>query len=216
MEDNSQAFTNNFGHYYETYIQEVLKYYLKRHQFRAVDKRDGKKSDWLIESEKYVLVVEQKSSLITISLKAEYPSLEILDEYLIKNFKEAYLQLTETVKSLKDSKKIPIKLILHFEKYFMGEAIIKDRVNKILRGEDIDFSRNFFIETEEFERLIQVLSEDEASFNKVVETKLKYEIEKPPASEGIEFSYVMNKFGISHKIKFLESHKNYFDTLFPK
>jgi len=150
---------------------------------------------------------------MTIALKEEYPSLSILDEYLTKNFEEAYIQIAETVKTIRESNKTVIKLILHFEKFYLGEAIIRDRVNQLFKDKVNDLFNYFFIETEEFEKLIQILSEDEKAFNKIVETKLVYEVEQPPIFEGIEFNSIINKFAVPHKITFLESHKYHFDNL---
>lgn len=213
MEEGSQAFTNKFGEYYEKYIEEVLRYYLKQNQYRRIiNKGERNKADWLIETDQYILVVEQKSSLMTISLKEEYPSLTILDEYLTKNFKEAYIQIAETIKAIGESSKTVIKLILHFEKFFLGEAIIKDRVNQLFKDSINDLSNYFFIETEEFEKLIQILSEDEDVFNKIIEIKLSYE-EKHPLAEVIEFNFIINKYAPISEIKFLESRRHYFDSL---
>ena len=89
-----------------------------------------------------------------------------------------------------------LKLILHFEKFYLGEAVIKDRIKQLFVDEVPDMSCYFFIETEEFEKLMQLLSEEETVFDKVIETKLSYEINPPPVFEGLEFSSVINKLGI--------------------
>lgn len=213
MENGSQYFINNFGEYYQRYIQELLGYYLKQSQYtRISDDGKKKKADWLIETGNYFLVVEQKSSLMTIALKEEYPSLGILDEYLTRNFKEAYIQIAETGKTIGNSNKTVIKLILHFEKFYLGEAIIRDRVNQLFKDSIDDLTNYFFIETEEFEKLIQILAEDEDTFNKVIETKLDYE-DKAPIIEGIEFNSIINKVAPVSETKFLETRRHYFDSL---
>ncbi len=211
MRLQSQAFINNFGEYYEKYIEEVLGFYLQSAQYEKVEAGERRKADWLIHTDRYVLVVEQKSCLMTISLKEEYPSLIQLDRYL-DNFKEAYLQIADTVRDLCKTDKTIIKLILHFEKFYLGEALIKERVNSLCKDELQDLSNYFFIDTEEFEKLMQVLSEDEAAFNKIIETKIEYE-DSAPISEGKEFIHMINRCAPVIEIRYLEDHKHLFDGL---
>jgi hypothetical protein len=212
MRQNSQSFINNFGKYYERYIQEVLAYYLRQEQYEKIETAKNKKADWLIYTENYILVVEQKSCLMTIALKEEYPSLRKLDDYL-KNFKEAYLQIAETIKDINEPGKQIIKLILHFEKFYMGEAIIKERVNQLCKTHLADLSNYFFIDTEEFEKLIQILSDDEESFNKIIETKIAYE-DNVPILEGKEFHFIINKQSKIKDFRYLDSYAHLFERLF--
>jgi len=207
----SQEFTNNFGEYYEKYIENVLGFYLQTSQFEKVTGGERRKADWLIHTEKYILIVEQKSCLMTISLKEEYPSLMQLDKYL-SNFIEAYQQLADTENNLGRSDKVIIKLILHFEKFYLGEALIKERVNSLVKDDLHDLSNYYFIDTEEFEKLMQVLSEDATAFNKIMETKIEYE-DNAPISEGREFIHVINKCTSVTHIKYLEDHRHFFDAL---
>lgn len=211
MKQQSQQFINNFGEYYEKYIEKVLGYYLPTSQYEKVTDGERRKADWLIHTDEYILIVEQKSCLMTISLKEEYPSLMQLDKYL-SNFIEAYQQLADTEKYLGKSNKIIIKLILHFDKFYLGEALIKERVNRLIEDHLHDLSNYYFIETEEFEKLMQVLSEDEATFNKIVKTKIEYE-DNVPISEGREFIHVINKYTSITNIRYLEDQRHLFDAL---
>jgi hypothetical protein len=213
QEIGSQYFINKFGEYYERYIEEVLKYYLRDQQFKKIHEGTKKKADWIIETKNYLLIVEQKSSLMTIALKEEFPPLELLDEYLQRNFKEAYTQLAETKKEIRHADKRVLKFILHFERFYLGEAIIKERIKHICKDDFIDMMDYFFVETAEFEKLMQVLSEDEETFNKIIETKLSYQEKAPPISEGIEFNFIITKQARVSEIKFLESRRYHFDNL---
>jgi hypothetical protein len=209
----SQYFINKFGEYYEQYIEEVLKYYLKDQQFNKIHEGNKKKADWIIKTKNYLLIVEQKSSLMTIALKEEFPPLELLDEYLERNFMEAYTQLEETEKEIGHTDKRVLKFILHFERFYMGEAIIKERIKHIFKDNTGDMIDYFFIETDEFEKLMQILSEDEETFNRIIGTKLSYQEKTPPNSEGIEFNSIITKQAPIREIKFLESRKYHFDNL---
>ncbi len=212
MKIQSQAFTNNFGEYYEKYIEEVLGFYLNPGQFERITVGDKKKADWLIHAGRYTLVVEQKSCLMTIALKEEYPSMAQLDKYL-NNFKEAYIQIADTVKEIGETDKTIIKLILHFEKFYIGEAIIKDRVSSMCKDCLEDLTNYFFIDTEEFEKLMQVLSDDMAAFNKIIETKIEYEASAQIA-EGKEFTHMIDRCAPVTEIRYLEKYNHLFDGLF--
>lgn len=213
LKENSQTFTNGFGKYYEGYVQKLLDYYLKSPQYEKIKKSENeKRADWLIYTKNYILIIEQKSCLMIIALKKEYPSLEKLDDYL-ENFKKAYTQLAETEKMIGKTEKKIVKLVLHFEKFFIGETLIKERVSTLCKDEIKDFSNYFFIDTEEFERLIQILADDEESFNKIMETKFIYEA-SAPISVGKEFSSIIDKNVALKENRYLESHKNLFDGLF--
>lgn len=207
LKENSHNFTNNFGRYYERYVQEIFEHYLKAPQYKKIKTIEGeKRADWLIYTRKYILILEQKSCLMSIALKKEYPSLQSLDKYL-ENFMEAYFQLADTVKALGKTEKKIIKLVLTFEKLYMRETIIKDRVNKLCNNKIDDLSNYFFIDTEELEKLIQCLAEDEENFNRIIEDKITL-------PEEFEFNTIINKYIKSNKIEYLESHKHLFDGLF--
>lgn len=209
---NSQLFIKNFGAYYEKYIEEVLNYYLESYQFEKIETGKGKKADWLINTKNYLLVVEQKSCLMTVALKEEYPALPELDKYL-ENFKKAYLQIENTVSDLGNSGKVIIKLVLHFETFYVAEVVIKERINKLCETQIKNLANYFLIDTEEFERLIQALSENENIFDKIIKTKIGYESNTPPG-EGREFKYIINKHYKTQNIKYLDDYIHCFDRLF--
>ena len=213
MQQNSQTFFNNFGEYYERYTEEILAYYLTPDRYdRIATTGNSQKADWLIYTEQYILVVEQKSCLMTIALKDEYPSPHKLDEYL-DNFKEAYLQIAETVKTINALGKKIIKLILHFEKFYLGEAVIKERMKYLYKNDVDGMSNYFFIDTGEFEKLIQVLGDDEEIFNKIIETKIDYE-DNAPIAEGREFQPIIDRVAKLKDIRFLDRYDYLFEGLF--
>lgn len=213
MKENSRAFTSNFGKYYERYVEEFLGYYLAHNFYEKVHGIENeKRADWLVYTKKYILVIEQKSCLMTIALKNEYPPILLLDKYL-ENFKDAFLQIAGSVESLGKVEKKIIKLVLHFETFYVGEIVIKERVNRLCKDIVNDLSNYFFIDTFEFEELIQVLSDDEECFNKIIETKIDYE-NNAPISAGREFHFIINKHTRSKYIRFLESYKHFFEGLY--
>ena len=205
-----QDFTNAFGHYYEKYVEELLKFYLNLNNFEKI-KEEGC-ADWLIHTNKYVLIVEQKSSLMSLALKKPYPSLEKFKQFLV-GFKKAGVQLANTEAKLTTDGKQVIKLILHFESLYFKENYIKPEIKKLLMADGISLNKFFLIDTHEFERLIQVLSRDEDAFNTIINTKIGYEDNPPPPTDGLDFYDVIPKINGWKEIEFLEQYKHVFDAL---
>lgn len=203
---DDRFFTAAFGKYYEKYIEELLKYYLKPGEFKRII--DGGNADWLIYTDKYLLIVEQKSSLMSIGLKTEYPSVEKLEEYM-GNFGKACIQLENTREAVKHDKRMKVNLILHFEKLYFRDAAFKKMVERLC---GVSLKGYYFIDTEEFERLMQILSYKREAFDKIIEEKMAYE-DNPPPAEGLDFESIMNKIHGWEEIKFLEQYNYIFDTI---
>lgn len=206
----SRDFTSAFGHYYEKYIETLLHHYLKPADYQKIN--DPGKADWIISTSKFVLIVEQKSSLMSVALKKPYPEVDQFEEYL-KIFHKACTQLKNTDASLKANGKTSIKLILHFEKMYFKEAFIKAELKKMNGGKEGALQHYFLVDTEEFEQLVQLFSEDSVKAEEIIQTKIEYEINPPPPVAGLDFFDVIEKKGRPKKIGFLEKHRHIFDTL---
>ena len=211
MKDDSQDFTNAFGQYYEKYIEFLLSYYLKPDVFQKINNVEGG-ADWVIYTDRYRLVIEQKSSLMSVKLKKEYPSVEEIDKYLA-NFNKACAQLRKSNNILKEKNRVTINLILHFEKLYFKEAFIKKELLK-LGGNDSDQLKNYYlVDTEEFEQLIQILSDDIKAINDILDTKIAYENNPPPPQDGLDFFDIIKLKQKYAEVKFLEKYRPIFDNL---
>ena len=203
---NSQKFIDAFGEYYEKYIEQVVEFYLRPHHFRKIKETPNKKrADWLIFTGNYVLLIEQKSSLMTIALKQDYPSLNKLDKYLLNALKEGCVQISETIRGgieEAEGKKL-IKLLLHFENFSWAESVIKERLTELSKDEIDDLTDYFFIDTEEFERLMQSLADDERCFNQIIEEKIKRE-KTAPLDAGREFRWIIQEYHREDNIRYLD------------
>lgn len=206
-----QDFTNAFGKYYERYIQELLGYYLKPKDFEKLDSKQGG-ADWLVHTNKYVLIIEQKSSLMSVALKKHYPSLDKFEQYL-GGFKEACIQLDKTQKQINIRDKKVIRLILHFESLILKEKYIKPEIKKLLNPEH-NLNMLYLIDTHEFERLIQVLSKDESAFDMIIDRKVEGEKGTLLPADGLDFDYIIQELIGWKEIDFLEQHKSVFENLF--
>jgi hypothetical protein len=209
LQKSSRDFTSAFGYYYEKYIEMLFEYYLKRDMFHRINEEG--KADWFIYTDKYTLIVEQKSSLMSVGLKKEYPPIEQFDEYLAI-FKKACTQLDNTDKSLGKKKSITIKLILHFEKLFFKEPFMKKRLQLSDKNTG-KLKRYYLIDTEEFEQLIQELSENPKGFKALLDEKVKFEDNPPPVQYGQDFHHILTHNKKWRKVKFLEKYHDIFDNL---
>lgn len=206
---NSQNFINDFGRAFEVYLEEVLKCYLKeKNYYRLKDTNKHKIADWVIETNNFFIILEQKSTIASLGLKTIYPNINNLKGY-IKKFKEAFEQLNETEKVLKDKigQKRVVKLIVHYENLYT-QNIIKSNIQ---RTRDYKEDSNiFFVNIYELERLIYVLEKDENTFNKIIERIIKNSSEF--SAESREFQQIMDEFKIEVN-DYLLNKNNYFDDM---
>lgn len=213
---DSQLFVNKFGTWFEKYVEQVLKTYLKSYQFeKIVEPKKEKKADWAIISNKYILLLEQKSALAKLGLKQINPDNGELLIYFQK-LSEGYEQLEKSEKfysNMYENKTI-IKILVHYEKLYIPEQS-QDTIEKLVNIRDV-----FMANISEVEGLIYLLSESESKFENLIERKLI--LEKENYNEGrsfdkllselkIELDYTVNKLKhvdeLKAKILALESSK---------
>ncbi|MEW6536394.1 MAG: hypothetical protein AB1454_12350 [Candidatus Auribacterota bacterium] len=212
-EHHSNKFGSLFGYYYENYIREVLAFYLTIGQFEKIRDTDGTQADWKIESNEFVLLIEQKSAIMTIGLKRFYADYGTLVNYFNNHFiAKGFPQLKKTAENLeKQTTKPIIKLLLHFEKMYMKDYSIKPYIQKVLGW---DTKRYYFIDTVEFEQIIQLLSKDEKKFNEVIEKKILYEdSESISFRDGTDFYDILKELKYFSKVDFLEKESESFKPL---
>jgi len=217
MNQQSEFFTERFGNYFEEYTRMLLDFYLPANMYKRieVEKKDGiKRADWVIYTERYILIIEQKSGLMPIEFKEENINLAGLENYLLRTYMRGIQQLNSTETDFKKTDKKIVKLLLHFEYLNFGEGIIKDLLKKVsLKNGILDeesFKNLFFIEINEFERLIQILSEDENIFDNIIEKK--FELNKMNnITVGKEFYIPIQEFYHKKEVVFLEKMFNRYE-----
>jgi hypothetical protein len=206
----SEYFLERFGYYFEEYVNLLFEFYLQKYNYLKipVEQKDGiKRADWFVFTNKYLLIIEQKSSLLPIKYKEENLDLKGLENFFLKTFKRGIEQLYKTEMDCKDEKRIIIKLLLHFEYLNFGEGIVKEYLKDICLKRNIFkaevFQNLFFIEIDEFESLIQIISEDEEIFNKIIEKKIETNGIKN-FQVGKEFHLTIQEYYDKKEIAFLE------------
>lgn len=111
---DSNEFVNAFGIMFEDYLKELAAKFLLPGKWQVIEKSKTKSADFIFDFEDAVLVVEQKSSLMHLSVKQQNPDLAAFNDFYNKVVCKAYKQLKTTSEELKLSKPI-IKIILLYE-----------------------------------------------------------------------------------------------------
>ncbi len=173
--DKSQKFTNYFGYCFECYVEEVLDTYLSKETYSKIDESgDGKKADWKIETNRYLIIVEQKSTLFRLNASDTTPvfmddAIDAIDYFKKKIVGEAFEQLKAT--NVETEKEI-IRILVPYEKIYMEEPYV-DKAKQELKIPSEE--QYWIVNIEDFENLIATLGNDEEKFNEVVEKKILLE-----------------------------------------
>lgn len=206
----SQEFINDFGRAFEIYLKDVLDYYLsEKSYYQPTNTKNHKIADWIIETDKFFIILEQKSTIASLTLKTAYPNMNNLRKY-IEKFSEAFDQLNETEKAYKSKigcKKV-VKLIVHYENLHV-QTVLKYEIQKGRNNNQEDLNI-FFINIYELERLIYVLKNDIDIFYKVLERMIKVSSEF--SGESREFGQIMDEMKIKEN-DYLTNKKNHFKNI---
>ena len=185
-ESGSQQFTNYFGYCFECYVEELLGTYISSYE-KIPETGKTKKADWMIETQKYAIIVEQKASLFGITAKDtsnESEAIKSIQRYRLKVIKEAFEQLYET--SILTEKEI-IRIILSYEKIY-DEGMMKQEALKEISIAETEKYSYWIVKIEDFENLIATLGNDEEKFNEIMEKKIA--LEKEPQLIGKSLKYI--------------------------
>ena len=208
FKSRSQLFINEFGIYFENYVEQLFKDCLVQEAYYKIDESgSNKKADWVVEFEDYIFIIEQKSMLASIMIKKQYPDLQDLLNYIFK-YEEAFDQLNsseeEKLESRKD--KTIIKLILHYDSLY-GTELIKNEIVKKRNYLNQD-NNIYFINIRELEILMYLYKNCKEDFNKVMKEKLKREVEN--AINGKGFDIILRDLNLN-KNDYINRYKNNFD-----
>lgn len=207
----SQLFTNEFGIYFEKYVENLFKFYLKDVTYFKPNEVKGKKiADWIIELDKYIIIIEQKSMIASLTLKKQFPNKDNLNKYINK-YSEAFDQLNSTENELfKDryDKRI-VKLILHYDSLYSTE-LLKSEICINRNDTNAQDENIFFISIRELEILSYLINDNRELFYKVIEEKLSREDNK--SLDGRDFHMVFKQFNIGEN-KYLIKNKNHLNNI---
>ncbi|WP_319201363.1 hypothetical protein [uncultured Ilyobacter sp.] len=206
----TQEFTDEFGRYFESYAEKLFKHYLPNNMYEKIPERENMEMpDWKIETEKYILLLEQKSTLAPIKVKGMSPDINGLRDYM-KKFLKAIKQLDSGEKVYENGKQT-IKIIVHFETLYVSE-LLKEPLLRIPKLNPSKYENLFFASMDELEILIDLLNKNEKLFEKIIEEKLRVEKESN-LQDGRSFDKIFEKYDINENnyINTLENNLPFFD-----
>lgn len=193
---DSSDFTIYFGYCFECYLYQLYeRYNINYEKLEEINTTGIKTPDWKIETNNYIFIVEQKSSLFPINTRTttKQERFYALESYINNNIIKAFRQLNAY--SVNNSKKSVIRICLTFEKIYVEENMKSIIERKMKFNSDIDL--NWILNIDEFEILMQILGEDEERFNKIIQEKINLEKNKDKNGrsferllKGCEYGYV--------------------------
>lgn len=110
----SYEFVSCFGTMFEDYLKELAEKHFLPEQWKVIPRGKKRSADFYFDLNDAILVIEQKSSLIRLSVKQQAPDLDALNKFFANAIIEAYKQIQATCSEIKSSKTI-IKIILLYE-----------------------------------------------------------------------------------------------------
>ena len=162
----SQKFIDEFGKWFEVYFDEMSNYYqIKKEKIvECLDER----ADWKIEIDEYLFLIEQKSSLVRLSVKQQDTDFVEFSKKTKNILYKALSQLYNTECDLKLSK--TIKIVLCYEDY-----IDPNILSSIFSESDCPVKndeRYFIANIMELEMLFELSNTDKKLFKSVIEDML--------------------------------------------
>ena len=184
-EINSNDFTIYFGKCFEYYLNELLDYYnINYKKLKESKKQKEKMPDWKIETDKYVFLVEQKSALFPIDTRTsdKEERYHKIEAYFNNNIIKAFKQLNDY--RINNTDKKVIRICLTFEKIYMEENV-KYIIEQNMQF-DSDKNLNWIINIDEFEILMDIMSNNEQKFNEIIEKKIELEVKQDKNGRSFE------------------------------
>lgn len=196
------------GSSFEIYVDELLDHYLPRHMYeRLPESRKHKKADFIITTNDYKVITEQKFSMLNISLQDTSFELAKVDLWL-EQYIKAVNQLTETSNQISHDNKTIVKLILFFDDLYIADGLIKERILRLYKDrttEILDLKNVFMIDIGDYEVLISLIASNEELFDKIMRVKLERDSKKD-YSKGVEFNQIFQEYGVIEN-KYIKTKK---------
>ncbi len=205
-----QTFTNDFGEIFEKYVKNLFSRYLSSKQYQRIPPDSKKRADWVFKSDKFTVLVEQKSTIMSLLLKTPYFDSETLKEYL-NRLAESIIQLDKTESIYKEKNKITIKLVLLYEDLVMAENILREKLISKVKDKINNDKNYYLIYIGDFEHLVQILNEDPKTFDKILEYKINIADKK--SSQGKEFYQIIPRFYKKENL-YIKKELNHFKTFY--
>ena len=187
---NDRAFTSFFGRCFEKYFEELLQTYLSENEFEKIPEQTVKRADWKIEVDEFKFLIEQKSTIIRLSVKQQETNIEDLKTFAKMNVLKAVRQLYNTEKDFNDGKYI--KIVLLYDDYLNPEIMEQFLSLPECKVEKDNYY--WLMTIEEAERLFSLCKDKRDIFRIIIEEKINRELKH--SIEGKSIGYLLDENGI--------------------
>ena len=200
--ENRQEFVNMFGLFFEKYFEELLTNTLDEHEYSRIQESDKeKRADWRITLGSYKVLIEQKSSLVPVTVKQQETDYNAFKKYLRKTIFESVQQLRKTEEYYNDGKYI--KIILLYEDYVKPEML--DYVMQMPECKIESDGFYWLVTIDEMERLLCTYKKDVSKVISIIEEKIR--LETGHSKDGKALELIMSSYGV--KANDYISHKRF-------
>lgn len=162
----SQEFVNAFGRLFELYIIDISNRFCTNNEFREIETKSHKTADFIYEFTNIRILVEAKSALLGVEGKQQVPKVSPIDNFIERNIRKAYNQLSSTYKNVMSGitdSKTTIKVIMLYD-VFSNAAMIEHAAEDILKSD----SSCFVITIRELEIILMLYHEERSKFDQIV------------------------------------------------
>lgn len=185
-----QDFTNYFGGLFEKYFLKLVQNCLDESEYERIPESKEKRADWKLTIGTYKFLVEQKSTIMRLSVKQQQTDINAIKDFATGTILKAVRQLNKTEKDFADGKYI--KIILLYEDYLKPE-LLEQFFN--MPECNIENDSFYWLATiEEMEMLFNTAKKDRDLFEKIVAEKIAREINH--SKEGKSLIQLLNENGI--------------------
>lgn len=185
--EESRKFITQFGFLYEKYFEELCDAFSISKI--KIPECDRPRADWKLSLCGYTVLVEQKSSIISISIKQQDTNFEQYKREITNKLSKGLVQLEETEEAL--GLKDTIKILLCYDEYLDSNilpALLNDESSPVKND-----GRYFLANTMEIEMLLELSSTNPVLFKTIIEEMLRRN--KESTHEGVNFFKIMRQNG---------------------
>lgn len=164
---DKQTFTDEFGHLFEYYLEELFASY--KMVYKKIPEGKKKRADWLLTIRNYDILIEQKSAILPMSIKQQLTDFNAYKQEVHKIIHKALLQLNTTEKDLNINK--PIKIVLCYDDYIDANIL-----SYVFKEDDCpvkDDGRYFVSNVMEIEMFVELASTNYNLFEIVIKDMLR-------------------------------------------
>jgi hypothetical protein len=179
-QNGNDNFPSLFGSLFEMYFEELLNAYVEKTSFEKVPETQNERADWKLDLGGYLMLVEQKSSLLGLAAKQQEADINTMKEFVGRNIVKGLQQLKQTEKDLSLGK--CIKIVLLYESHLKFDLFEWIMPNAGIANDDY----YWLVTIKEMEMLLYQYKNNRAVFKEIVAEKIKRQTENSSDGHSLE------------------------------